>query len=144
MKFIKINFFIIIIFTSTLVGCAQNTKEKNTIHTTEVSEKDKVINLISPEELNKKLGEITLIDIRTPQEFSEGHLKNAANINLFDPNFIQKMNKFDKSKVLYIYCRSGNRTSSAAKKLAEIGFVKIYDLQGGILNWRKNNMEVIK
>ncbi len=142
MKLIKINFAIFFLLVFTLVSCTQETKVKN--NSIKSVKNESVINLISPQEFNKTLDNITPIDIRTPQEFAEGHLKNAVNINFYDPNFIKKMNNFDKTKKLYIYCRTGNRTGSASRKLKKMGFIKIYDLQGGILNWRKNNMEVIK
>ena len=54
------------------------------------------------------------------------------------------MSKLDKSKELYIYCRSGNRSGKAAKKLGKMGFAKVYDLEGGIINWNKKSLEVIK
>ena len=54
------------------------------------------------------------------------------------------MSKLDKNKELYIYCKSGNRSGKAARKLKELGFTKVYDLRGGISNWNSNNLEVIK
>lgn len=83
---------------------------------------------------------IQLIDVRTPKEYAEGHLKNAENINFYDDDFLQQMEKLDKEKPVYIYCRSGGRSGKAAKQLAEEGFTKIYDLDGGILKWNKENL----
>ena len=56
---------------------------------------------------------------------------------------MDQMSKFDKNKEIYVYCRSGKRSGKAAAKLKEQGFTKIYDLQGGILNWEKNNLKII-
>ncbi len=54
------------------------------------------------------------------------------------------MNKLNKDEPLYIYCRSGNRSGKAASKLKELGFKEVYDLQGGVLDWKKKNLELIK
>ena len=86
----------------------------------------------------------TIVDIRTPEEFAEGHIEGAVNINLFDNHFLDQISQFDKSKPIFLYCRSGNRTSSASKKIADLGFEQVYDLQGGILNWQRNNQQIAK
>ena len=87
---------------------------------------------------------VQLIDVRTPKEFKEGHIKNAGNIDFYESDFLAQMNKLDKNKPLYIYCRSGGRSGKAAKQLKEQGFTEVYDLQGGILDWKKNNFELVK
>ena len=79
---------------------------------------------------------ILLIDVRTPEEFKAGHIKHAKNINFLNPEFFKaEIEKIDKSKPVYIYCRSGNRSNKAALKMQEFGFEKIYDLDGGYLKW---------
>lgn len=87
---------------------------------------------------------VQLIDVRTPKEYKDGHIKNSENIDFYDTDFLTQMNKLDKNKPLYIYCRSGGRSGKAAIQLKEQGFTKVYDLQGGILDWKKNNLELIK
>jgi len=75
---------------------------------------------------------IQLIDVRTPDEFRSGHYKNAKNLNFFDGASFQKgIAALNKEAAVYVYCRSGNRSRSAASLLAKKGFVKIYDLKGG-------------
>lgn len=83
--------------------------------------------------------DVQLIDVRTPEEFKQGHIINAKNIDFFSQNFDVQFENLDKSKPVYIYCRSGNRSGKAAIKLAKKGFVKILDLEGGYLNYSKNN-----
>lgn len=78
---------------------------------------------------------VTLIDVRTPEEFREGKIYHAKNINYFDNNFETKINELDKSKPVYLYCRSGNRSQKAAKKMKKLGFKHIIDLEGGYMNW---------
>jgi rhodanese-related sulfurtransferase len=76
-----------------------------------------------------------LIDVRTPDEFKSGHIKNAKNIDFFLGEFSEEFSKLDKQKPVYIYCRSGSRSKQASNKLAAMGFMEIYDLKGGILNY---------
>jgi len=140
--FSKITFLLIL--SISFLSCAQNSKSSNVSETVEINNVKEVIAVISPEEFNKNLGDIQLVDVRTPKEFSEGHLKNAVNIDFFDTSFMEDMGKLDKNKELYIYCRSGNRSGKASKKLKAAGFTKVYDLEGGIIKWNKNNFEVIK
>lgn len=80
--------------------------------------------------------QVTIIDVRTPGEYKEGHIKNAQNINVQSNDFREKMQYFDKEKPIYIYCRSGARSYQAGKILEEMGFIEIYDLNGGILSWK--------
>lgn len=136
----KVTFLLIL--SISLLSCAQNTKKET--ETVKQASEDKVVSLISPVELNAKMGDIQLIDIRTPQEFAEGHLKNASNINFYDNNFAAEMAKLDKTKDVYIYCRSGGRSGKASKQLEKMGFSKVYDLKGGYKNWENNNLEVTK
>lgn len=79
---------------------------------------------------------VQLIDVRTPQEYQEGHIPEAVNIDFFSENFAKDFQKFDKKQPIYIYCKSGNRSGKAAKKLSELGFEKIYDLEGGFSHYK--------
>ncbi len=102
------------------------------------------ISLISPDDLNSANKDILLIDVRTPQEFASGHLENAVNMNYFDSDFKAQFKTLDKNKTVYLYCKSGRRSANAAEKLEDMGFVKIYDLDGGILNWQAKGLTLSK
>ena len=81
-------------------------------------------------------GNVQLVDVRTANEFNGGHIKDAKNIDFFKQNnFIINFNKFNKEEPIYLYCRSGNRSQKAARKLDGLGFKKIFDLKGGYMNW---------
>lgn len=78
-----------------------------------------------------------LIDLRTPKEFSGGHLTNAINVDFFDKKeFKNAFEKMDRNKPVYLYCRSGNRSRNASRKLDQMGFKAVYDLKGGLLAWK--------
>ncbi len=97
------------------------------------------IEILSVEEYKKAVNnnDVQLVDVRTPREFRGGHIARAVNIDYFQGTaFEEAFNKFDKGKPVYLYCRSGNRSLKAARKLVSMGFEKVYDLQGGILKWK--------
>ncbi|MFN4234310.1 MAG: rhodanese-like domain-containing protein [Bacteroidia bacterium] len=104
-------------------------------------------NVLNANDFEKKIlseKNIQLIDVRTPEEFQQGYIKGAKNINIYSSTFEQEINKLDKTKPVYIYCRSGNRSKSAAQILSKNGFKTIYDLQGGIGAWQSNNKPLAK
>lgn len=76
-----------------------------------------------------------VVDVRTPEEFASGHLIQAQNVNWMNPDFVANSAKYDKSKPIFVYCKSGGRSHKAAEKLAELGFTKVIEMEGGILKW---------
>jgi thioredoxin 1 len=84
-----------------------------------------------------------LIDVRTPEEFEDGHIENATNINWNDPSFFDNVEKLSKTEPVLVYCLSGNRSASAAYELRKMGFEHVYELTGGMLHWRGENMPEI-
>lgn len=98
----------------------------------------KAIESVTPEVFAEKINttsDAQIVDVRTPEEFTPEHLDNAININWFADDFTQKSENLDKSKAVFVYCKSGARSAKAAAKLEELGFKKIYQLEGGILKW---------
>lgn len=81
-----------------------------------------------------------VFDVRTTEEFNLGHIKGSINIDYYDEKlFVDFFEKINKTKPIYIYCRSGNRSKKSSEILKKIGFVKVYDLLGGYKNWIKNS-----
>lgn len=68
----------------------------------------------------------TVIDVRTPEEFAAGHVEGAINVNLQDPAFATRIAELDKNDTYLVYCRSGNRSATAATKMRSIG-LDVYD-----------------
>lgn len=79
-----------------------------------------------------------LLDVRTPEEYADGHLPKAMNINFFDDDFLQHaVADLDKGKPLFIYCASGNRSGKAKESLLTAGFTEVYNLTGaGYKQWK--------
>ena len=77
----------------------------------------------------------TIIDVRTSEEYEQGHIQGAQNIDVRAETFITEIQELPKSDTLLVYCRSGRRSLYAAQVMVSFGFKKIYDLEGGFLNW---------
>lgn len=82
-------------------------------------------------------GQVQLLDVRTPGEFAAGAIDGAANVNVHDADFKEQLQKYDKSKPIMIYCKSGGRSASAANICKRMGFKEIYDLSGGYTAWSR-------
>jgi rhodanese-related sulfurtransferase len=102
------------------------------------------VQLISSDEANALLAieEVQLIDVRSATEFSLGHIPNSQNIDVLSPSFDDDIKLLDKSKPVMVYCKSGNRSAKCSKKLQAAGFVKIYDLEGGISKWKHQGYDI--
>ena len=74
---------------------------------------------------------VTVVDVRTAQEYQEGHLANALNINVESPDFASAIANLDKTKEYALYCRSGRRSTVAANEMAKAGFTLITNYNKG-------------
>jgi rhodanese-related sulfurtransferase len=94
---------------------------------------------LTPEEWKSKLltdKDAVVLDVRTADECNSGMLENAKCLNIFDKeNFIHHLGQADKEKSYYIYCRSGQRSTSACRLMESLGFKNTFNLVGGLLNW---------
>jgi len=87
----------------------------------------KHITEVSQNELN----DVILIDVRTPEEFGEGHIESALNINWYDENFAEQFESIAKNEIIYVYCKKGGRSAKAQEKLQSLGYSNIVNLEGG-------------
>ena len=101
-------------------------------------ENNQVYEVLSYDDFKNQISnnKVLLFDVRTMEEYNNGHLKGSVNIDFYEEELFNKFfKKVEKSKPIYIYCRSGNRSKKSSEKLQELGFVKVYDLEGGYKNW---------
>ena len=85
---------------------------------------------------------VVVLDVRTAEEYSDGHLEKAVNINQAQSDFIQKVKEaLPTEKTIAVYCRSGRRSANAAGRLAAEGY-KCVNLKGGIIAWKEAGMPV--
>jgi len=88
----------------------------------------------------KTLPNAPVLDVRTPGEFSNGHLVNALNADWNGNDFQKQISTLDKSKPVFVYCQSGRRSAAAASHMRSDGFKEVYELNGGIMKWRAENL----
>lgn len=86
---------------------------------------------------------VTVLDVRTPAEFAEGHIEGATNVDFESASFASEVAKLDPSKPYLVYCRSGNRSGQAVAQMAGLGFANLWDLNGGIINWTADGRELV-
>jgi len=90
------------------------------------------------------LNEVLLLDVRTDKEFMEGHLMGATQLDFFRDDFKTEVEKLGRSRPVYVYCRSGNRSGKAAKLMKELGFAEVYNLEGGFGAWSSAGKAIAK
>lgn len=86
--------------------------------------------------------DVQLVDVRTPEEFKTGHIENAINVDWSGSSFEEQIALLDKSKPVFVYCLSGGRSSSAAKKMRRSGFEHVFEMPGGMMEWRNNRLPI--
>ena len=123
----RMAFFISMCLWVVMAGCTGHSDIKN----------------ITPEECDAllKQQDVQLVDVRTEQEYGNGHLKEAILINIQGQGFTAKATQqLDKQKPVIIYCRSGRRSMQAAQILVNEGFETVYNMKGGILAWQAEGL----
>ena len=130
MRYFKFGCVILVLLTFS--NCKNNSSE--------------AIELITAAEMKEisKIEGIQLVDVRTPNEYNEGHLPNALNIDFLDKNFEINIQQLDKTRPVIVYCQRGSRSAKCASQLIANGFVKIYDLDNGFSKWKSSGLEVEK
>jgi len=95
---------------------------------------------LDPPEFSQKLNEDinkVLLDVRTPGEYNDGHIPNSILMNIYESTFVDDIQKLDRNKNYYLYCRSGNRSHHAGQLMKRLGFKNVYNLSSGIIDWNE-------
>ena len=98
----------------------------------------KLVENLDAKTFEKKMEEdkdAVLLDVRTPMEHHMVRIPNSLLIDINSPTFTEEIEKLDKSRSYYVYCRSGNRSFHAGNYMLKIGFEKVYNLEPGIIGW---------
>lgn len=105
---------------------------------------EKEIIVVSPEEMETLLDmeDVQLVDVRPNEDYAMENIPGAQNIDFSSPTFDEDILKLDKSRPVILYCKEGGRSAKCAAKLKDAGFVKIYDLEGGITKWKFKGMHL--
>jgi len=103
--------------------------------------------LLPPADFKKKIENTTnpvIVDVRTPEEYSDGHLPDAVNIDWEGNHFDHQIQTLDKNASVFVYCYGGGRSSDAAEEMRKHGFKNVYDLKGGYAAWKKAGFPEVK
>lgn len=115
--------------------------------TTGCSAQSDGINVLSPKDFIKQAKADTtsiILDVRTPEEYKEEHLAGAQQLDFLNSEaFDAGIKQLDNTHTYYVYCRSGKRSHNACMKMQKQG-LKVFDMEGGILNWKKLGMPTTK
>jgi len=93
---------------------------------------------------NQNNPDFVIIDVRTPNEFAEGHIENAINVDFRSETFRDELNKLDRNKTYLVYCRIGGRSGSALTIMKELNFREVYNMLGGINVWKSEGLPTTK
>ena len=128
----KLNYLFLVILVLGCASCSIGQSGKFILSATDFSAK-----------IKQTPGAVVL-DVRTPEEYAEGHLANSLNFNWNDDAFEKQMADIDTSKTVFVYCLAGGRSASAAKYLRSAGFKRMYELSGGMNAWTRAGLAKTK
>lgn len=95
-------------------------------------------------ELIRQNQDMIVVDVRTPEEFAEGRIHGARNIDIHHAQFKERVGALDRNGVYLIHCRSGHRSSKALKVFEELRFERVYHLDGGLMAWAKAGQPIVR
>jgi rhodanese-related sulfurtransferase len=96
-------------------------------------------------DFSKKITEsgVVILDVRTPGEFAEGYIEGARMIDFQGGSFETEIASLDKNATYAVYCRSGNRSGQAVKIMQDAGFLNLFNLEGGVIDWANQGMPLV-
>jgi len=133
----KIFISILLLSVFSIAGCYQDVPVKNGIQELSSEVAHALI------EKNAANPDCMIIDVRSENEFVREHIPGAVNLLYTDKDFTDKMLKYGNDKIYIFYCLSGGRSRSAIRKLIPLGFTHVYNMKGGIEDWKDTGYEVV-
>lgn len=101
--------------------------------------KKQIMNLLQKEWISQLENDkdAVIIDVRTPDEWNDGHIENAINIDIYKgQGFIYLLEELDKEKNYFVYCKAGGRSEQACNIMNQLGFKNTFNLIGGMMEWQ--------
>lgn len=128
-------------------SCAQQVKKQEVMGP---GEKYFSVDILPPRDAfeliqkNKGNSNFVILDIRTPEEFRDGHIADAINVDFRSENFGREIDRLDRNRTYFVYCRTGNRSYDALNLMGPIGFRSIVRLAGDINGWKSAGLPIVK
>ena len=143
---IRITTIFVLLLSIFVSACAQQGKTEEKTETTEIQNAAEVINkditVAEFQELYDPAKHV-LLDVRTPEEWEEGHLPNAVHLNFYEDNFAEELDKLEKDKAYVVYCKAGGRSGKTLAMLNEKGFTEAYNILGGYTELEAQGVETV-
>jgi rhodanese-related sulfurtransferase len=118
------------VLATLLAGCSSDTSAVSTVDATQF------LQVVAEPE-------VTVIDVRTPEEYASGHLAGAVNVDVEAPGFAAAIQTLDPQRAYAVYCRSGRRSALAADAMAGAGFTQVTNLSGGLVDLQAAGAAVV-
>ncbi|MBG7604905.1 MAG: rhodanese-like domain-containing protein [Actinobacteria bacterium] len=103
--------------------------------------------LVSPEEAAATIADppedLVILDVRTPEEFAEGHIESAVMVDFYSDTFDDELAALDPNVPYVVYCQSGNRSGQTITKMEQIGFQSVEDIDGGVVAWASAGLPLV-
>ena len=131
----------------TAYSCGNPEHVVNGAQSTVVEQTKPVMQNVQASDLKKAIEQnqsIIILDVRTASEVADGYITGAENLDVNESDFDKKTEGLDKSKTVYVYCRSGHRSQIASKKLLSLGFTDVRNVEGGFMAWSEAGYEFSK
>jgi len=126
----KILIPVLLLFLSTFAALeAQTKKEVNSKQANTMLQKD---------------SKLFVLDVRTPEEFKEGHIKGAINIDIRQEDAFSKIDKLNRNAKYLVYCRTNHRSGMAVEHMTQSGFKNVYQMLDGFPGWAANKLAIQK
>ena len=87
--------------------------------------------------------DLVVLDVRTAEEYAEGHIDGAVQLDFYSPDFAEQLAQLDPTVPYVVYCRSGNRSGQTVPIMEELGFTSVADVDGGIVAWQNSGLPVV-
>jgi len=123
---------LLLLFAVTIITASAQSGTKTEVNSTDVSE------------LLKKNKNLVILDVRTAEEFNEGHIKGAINIDVRQLDFAAKVEKLNKNAKYLVHCRTNHRSTMAVNQMMQSGFKTIYQMMDGFAGWSANGLPIQK
>ena len=128
--------YLLMLLSILVVSCQETQSNQNNSDSNNTGIFEKLSKDAFAKKMEEKTNEI-LIDVRTPEENKNGTITNAININFYDKNFEEQLLKLDKSKPIFVFCKSGGRSGKTFSNMKDLEFKEVYELKGGYSGWKK-------
>ncbi len=140
----KTTFLSALLILTGLYGCQPNSKTESVrTESTSPTVSTSVITLTA-QDFAAKSSSGTILDVRTAGEVAQGKIEGAQIIDFYSPDFLDQVSQISKDQEVYLYCAVGARSEEAARMLLQQGYIKVYNLQGGIQSWSQEGLPVVQ